>query len=74
MKTITLQTTIQNLLKRHPDVIKVFESKGMYCTTCKGKKHETIQYAATYYGLDPEQFLNEIKEFIQKEEKFKKVK
>ena len=75
MKRINLNTTIEKVLNIFPETREFFESKNMYCWTCKGKKHETIQYAATYYGLDPDQFLEELKEFIKsKQSKLKKVK
>ncbi len=74
MKKISLNTTIEKVLQEFPESRDFFESKNMYCWTCKGKKHETIQYAATYYGLDPEQFLTELKEFLKSNKKLKKVK
>ncbi|RMA97837.1 DUF1858 domain-containing protein [Hydrogenothermus marinus] len=75
MKNIKLTTTIEEVLNRFPETREFFESKGMYCWTCKGKKHETIFYSATYYGLDPEEFLNQLKEFIKsKQSKIKKIK
>jgi len=75
LKKITLQTTIENVLNAYPEAIKFFESKGMYCSTCKGKKHETILYSAVYYGHNPEKFLEELKEFIKKQKSpLKKVK
>ena len=75
MKKLTLQTTIENVLNSYPEAIKFFESKGMYCSTCKGKKHETILYSATYYGYNPEEFLNELKDFLKKQKpNLKKVK
>lgn len=75
MKKITLQTTIENILNAYPEAIKFFESKGMYCSACKGKKHETILYSAIYYGYIPEKFLEELKEFIKKQKSpLKKVK
>ncbi len=75
MKRIKADTTIETVLNIFPETKEFFESKGMYCWTCKGKKHETLQYAATYYGLDPGNFLKELKEFIKnKQSKIKKVK
>ncbi len=74
MEDITLKTTVQQVLDKYPFAIEFFESKNMYCRTCKGKKHETLYYSATYYGLDPEQFLKELKDFIQTRSKFRKVK
>jgi len=75
LKKITLHTTIEDVLNAYPDAIKFFESKGMYCSTCKGKKHETILYSATYYGHNPEEFLSQLKEFIKSQKsKLKKVK
>ncbi|WP_029521212.1 MULTISPECIES: DUF1858 domain-containing protein [unclassified Persephonella] len=71
MKNIDLQTTIQQVLRKYPFTQKFFSSKNMYCNICSCKKHETIYYAATNYGHDPEQFLQELKEFIKNNEKGK---
>jgi hybrid cluster-associated redox disulfide protein len=75
LKKITLQTTIEAVLQNYPEAIEFFESKGMYCSTCKGKKHETVQYSAIYYGYDPEEFLKQLKDFIKRQKsQLKKVK
>ncbi|WP_456402924.1 hypothetical protein [Persephonella sp.] len=69
MRTINLKTTIQNVLRKYPHTQKFFNSKSMYCNVCSCKKHETIFQAAINYGHDPEQFLNELKDFIKQNEK-----
>ncbi len=74
MEDITLRTTVEQVLNKYPFAIEFFESKNMYCRTCKGKKHETLYNSAIYYGHDPEIFLNELREFIKARSKFKKVK
>ncbi len=73
MEDITLRTTVQQVLEKYPYAIEFFESKGMYCKTCKGKKHETLYNSAIYYGLDPEEFLNELRLFIRQNQKIRKV-
>jgi len=73
LEDITLRTTVQQILEKYPYAIEFFESKGMYCKTCKGKKHETLYNSAVYYGYDPEEFLQEIKSFIKQENKIKKI-
>ncbi|NPA51389.1 MAG: DUF1858 domain-containing protein [Aquificae bacterium] len=74
MEKITLKTTIQQVLDKYPFALEFFENKNMYCKTCKGKKHETLYYCAVYYGLDPEQFIKELKEFVTKKDRLKKLK
>ncbi len=65
MKEIDLKTTIQSVLRKYPFTQKFFNSRNMYCNICSCKKHETIYMAAINYGYDPEQFLNELKSFIE---------
>ncbi|NPA13051.1 MAG: hypothetical protein GXO45_03585 [Aquificae bacterium] len=69
---ISLKTTIQQVLRKYPFTQKFFNSKSMYCNVCSCKKHETLFQAATNYGHNPEEFLQELKEFIAKNEKPKK--
>lgn len=71
MKTINLKTTIQQVLRKYPFAQRFFSAKNMYCNICSCKKHETIFRAAINYGHDPEQFLQELKEFIANNEKSK---
>ncbi|RUM59922.1 MAG: hypothetical protein DSY66_05290 [Persephonella sp.] len=69
MKEIDLKTTIQSVLRKYPFTQKFFNSRNMYCNVCSCKKHETIYMAAINYGYDPEQFLNELKLFIENNKK-----
>ncbi len=71
MKSIELKTTIQQVLKKYPFAQRFFNNKNMYCNICACKKHETIFQAAINYGHNPEQFLQELKEFISEHEKVK---
>ncbi len=74
MKNIQLKTTIQQVLRKYPFAQRFFNSKNMYCNICACKKHETIFQAAVNYGHDPQQFLDELKEFILEHEKTKASK
>jgi len=69
MKEIDLRTTIQSVLRKYPFTQKFFNSRNMYCNICSCKKHETIYMAAINYGYDPEEFLNELKSFIENNKK-----
>ncbi len=69
MKDIDFKTTIQTVLRKYPFTQKFFHSKNMYCNICACKKHETIYMAAVNYGHNPEKFLEELKDFIDKNKK-----
>lgn len=69
MKDIDLKTTIQTVLRKYPFTQKFFHSKNMYCNICDCKKHETLYMAAVNYGHNPEKFLEELKDFIDKNKK-----
>ncbi len=69
MKDIDLKTTIQTVLRKYPFTQKFFHSKNMYCNICACKKHETLYMAAVNYGHIPEKFLEELKDFIDKNKK-----
>ena len=46
----------------------------MYCNICACKKHETIYLAAVNYGYNPEQFLEELKDFIKENNTVSRMK
>lgn len=54
------QTSISDLLRDYPQAIPVFFKHRMACVGCSMSAFETIESAASIYGLAPDAFLNEV--------------
>jgi hybrid cluster-associated redox disulfide protein len=58
---------ISELLRDYPATIPVFIRHRMVCVGCWMSKFDTIADAVWNYGLDMEEFLSELNNFIQSE-------
>lgn len=58
---------ISELLRDHPATIPVFIRHRMVCVGCWMSKFDTIADAVWNYGLDMEEFLLELNNFVQLE-------
>jgi len=66
MLDITKDTTISELLKIHPKIIKgLFPELAMECLGCKAIVTDTIEKAAMNHGKDVNKLLREIKKRIR---------
>jgi len=54
---INKKTKMAEVLKMHPDAIKVLNSFGLRCAECSGAKHESVQQGAINHGLDVNELL-----------------
>ncbi len=65
MSEITRYTTLSELLKKHPRVIKeIFPELAMECLECKAIATDTIEKAALNHGQDVEELLEKIRKTI----------
>ncbi len=60
MNDIQRETSISDLLRDYPQAIPVFLKHRMACVGCSMSAFETIESAASIYGLAPDVFLNEV--------------
>ena len=63
---ITKDITIGELLKQAPDVAPVLLSAGMHCLGCPASQAESIEDAAMVHGLDVDELMKEINNFLEK--------
>ena len=63
---ITKDITIGELLKQAPDVAPVLMSAGMHCLGCPASQAESIGDAALVHGLDADELVAEINNFLEK--------
>ena len=67
MNKITSDTTIEEILEKFPNTVKIFMDHGIPCLVCGEPLWGTIEEAAKKYKTDLEKLLAELNEVIQKE-------
>ena len=63
---VTKDITIGELLKQSPDVAPVLMSAGMHCLGCPASQAESIEDAAMVHGLNVDELMAEINDFLEK--------
>jgi hybrid cluster-associated redox disulfide protein len=62
---ISAKTHIAETFKMSKDILKVYEKYGLECPGCKGAGEDTVEIAALNYGLDLNQFLNDLNKAVK---------
>jgi len=65
MSQITKDTIISDILKIAPDSVPLFRSMGMNCLGCAMATGETLGQACSAHGVDVNDLLSKIEEFIK---------
>lgn len=68
MAQITKETMIGELLNIDADVAPILLNIGMHCLGCPSSQMETIAEAAMVHGLDPEDLVSTINNFLASKE------
>ena len=64
MAQVTKQTMIGELLHIDADVAPILLSIGMHCLGCPSAQMESIEEAAAVHGVDADELVNTINEFL----------
>ena len=65
MSQITEDTIIADILKIAPDSVPLFRSIGMNCLGCAMASGETLGQACQAHGVDVNDLLSKLAEFIE---------
>ena len=65
MSQITKDTIISDILSIAPDSVPVFRSIGMNCLGCAMSSGETLEQACAAHGVDVDDLLLKLDEFIK---------
>ncbi len=65
---VTKETVIGEVLKAHPEAIRVLMKYNMGCVACMGATAESIEQGAVMHGIDPEPVVKELNELFGGEE------
>ena len=66
MAQVTKATTIGELLRIDQNVAPILLEIGMHCLGCPSSQMETIEEAALVHGIDADELVNKINEFLAK--------
>ena len=66
MAQVTKDTMIGDLLKIDAGVAPILMGMGMHCLGCPSSQMETIEEAAMVHGIDAESLVQEINNFLAK--------
>ncbi|MBR6029327.1 MAG: DUF1858 domain-containing protein [Clostridia bacterium] len=62
--TITKETTMGEMLRYDINLAYVLMEQGMHCVGCPSSVGESLEMACMVHGLDPEQVLARIQEYM----------
>lgn len=62
---ITRDTIIADVIQECPEAMPAFMDIGMHCIGCAMAGGETIEQACAAHGVDPDEFLVYLKEFLE---------
>ena len=66
MSQITKDTIISDILRSAPESAPLFQSIGMHCLGCALSSGETLEQACNAHGVNPDEFLENLKSYIHK--------
>ncbi len=61
---VTKDTIIADVLEINPDTAEFFYEIGMHCLGCPAAKGETIEQACAVHGVDADELINKINNFL----------
>ena len=64
METITKDTTIAEALQIDAGIIPMLLNSGMHCIGCPASQGETIEEAAMVHGIDVDELMKDITEYM----------
>ena len=66
--TINADMTIGEVLKKHPESLKVFLSHGLMCVGCAVARFENIRQGATAHGINVDALIKDLNEVVEQSE------
>jgi len=61
---IDKEMKIEDVLRRYPQAILVFERFGLDCTQCQLSEYENLEHGAKVHGIDLPSLLRELNESL----------
>ena len=64
---ITREMTIEDVVSKFPETIKVFMQAGLGCLGCSAARFENIEQGAQVHGIDIDRLMVDLNEIAEKE-------
>ncbi len=61
---ITRETLISEIVENCPQAMPAFQAIGMHCMGCAMASGETLEEACAAHGVDPDEFLDALREYL----------
>jgi hybrid cluster-associated redox disulfide protein len=61
---LTKDMTIQEVVVKYPDAVKVFIQHGMPCVGCMAARYENIEQGAAAHGIDVNKLMEDLNKSI----------
>lgn len=61
----TRETTISDIVINCPEAMPAFQAIGMHCMGCALASGETLEQACAVHGVDPDEFIVELKAYLE---------
>ncbi len=65
---INKKMSIEEIVRKHPETIPVFEKYGLGCVGCQAALFEDIQQGAEVHGIDIDTLLNSLNQVLAKDQ------
>ena len=63
--TISKDMTIGELIRTDENIVPILMRAGMHCIGCPSAQGESLEEAAMVHGIDPDDLVNDINDFIE---------
>ena len=63
--TVTKDTIIGEILDNAPQTAPIFLEMGMHCLGCPGARSETVAQACAVHGVDADEIIGKLNDFIK---------
>jgi len=64
-ETITKEMTIGEVVREHPEAVRVFLAHGLMCVGCAAARFENILQGATAHGIDVDALVTDLNAAVE---------
>ena len=63
---ITKNMNIEEVIKKHPEIVEIFTKYGFHCIGCAAASFESIEDGAKAHGVTVEEIIEDLNKAIEK--------